>query len=191
MITYIAFIRGINVGGKNIIKMADLKQMFEGLGFNKVQTYIQSGNVLFRSEDEEEVINRKIENEIKTRFGLNVSVVLRNADEIEQIITACPYTVEEITKAQALTEAEVFYVALLPKAPTQKNIEIWDSYRTENDEYRIIGREVYLLLKHSIRDSKLAGSLNKLGVAATVRNWKTINKLAAMAKYMGEYKHKE
>lgn len=191
MITYIAFLRGINVGGKNTIKMADLKRMFEGLGFKEVQTYIQSGNILFKSNEEEGFLCHRIEKEIKTHFGISTAVILRTAEELSNIISACPFTEDEILIAQSYTETEVLYIALLADAPMQKNIGILDSYRTENDEYHIIGRDVYLLLKHSIRDSKLAGNLQKLEMPATVRNWKTISKLSAMAKAIEGYNHME
>ena len=69
-------------------------------------------------------------------------------------------------------------------APLQEKLERLNVYRSEKDDYRILGREVFLLFHNSIRNSKLANNLNKLDVPATVRNWKTINKLAALAKAM-------
>lgn len=73
---YIALLRGINVGGKNMIKMADLKRTFEALGLGRVQTYIQSGNVLFDSDEEEKTLRDRIEREIEAVFGFSVSVIL-------------------------------------------------------------------------------------------------------------------
>ncbi|HWJ04078.1 MAG TPA: cytoplasmic protein, partial [Verrucomicrobiae bacterium] len=75
-------------------------------------------------------------------------------------------------------------VALLTHVPLQEKIAFLDAYRGENDRHRIIGRDVFLLFQHSIRNSKLANNLYKLGVSATVRNWKTINRLTALAKAM-------
>ena len=95
MTIYIALLRGINVGGKNIIKMSDLKRVFEGIGLYEVQTYIQSGNVLFKSNEEEEALRMKIEHEIAKVFGFSVPVILRTATELKQIIRNCPFSEEE------------------------------------------------------------------------------------------------
>ncbi|MEQ8174635.1 MAG: DUF1697 domain-containing protein [Syntrophomonadaceae bacterium] len=177
---YIALLRGINVGGKNVIKMADLKSTLEAMGLLDVRTYIQSGNVIFRSEEDEESLRKRMEDQIEKVFGFPVPVVLRNASEWEEIIRSFPFSDEEVAKAEALAKVESVYVALLLQAPSQAGMEQLDAYRSATDEYLITGRDVYLLLHHSIRLSKLAGNLHKLGVPSTVRNWKTIKKLAEM-----------
>jgi uncharacterized protein (DUF1697 family) len=171
MTIYIALLRGINVGGKNIIKMAELKKVFEEIGLCDVKTYIQSGNVLFKSNEDEESLRKKIEREIEESFGFSVSVILRSAAELEQIILNCPFSKEES-----------LYVSLLTHAPSKENIERLNVYRSESEEYKIVGREVFLLFRNSIRNSKLANNLQKLDVPATVRNWNTINKLDNLAK---------
>jgi uncharacterized protein (DUF1697 family) len=181
---YIALLRGINVGGKNIIKMVDLKKAFEAIGLCEVKTYIQSGNVLFKSNEEEEPLRKKIEHAIEAAFGFSVTVVLRTAAELEWIISNCPFSEEEISEAEISTEAECLYVSLLTQTPLQEKFQILDSYTSESDVYRILGREVFLLFRHSIRNSKLANNLHKLDVPATVRNWKTINRLALLSKAM-------
>jgi len=184
MTIYIALLRGINVGGKNIIKMAELKRAFEIIGLSEVQTYIQSGNVLFKSNEVEGTLRKKIELEIETGFGFPVTVVLRSAAELEGIIGNLPFSNEEISQAESSSEAESLYVSLLTHAPFQEKIELLNVYRSESDKYQILGREVFLLFSNSIRNSKLANNLQKLDVPATVRNWKTINKLAALSKAM-------
>lgn len=182
MTTYIGLLRGINVGGKNVIKMAELKRVFEAIGLHEVQTYIQSGNVLFKSNEKEESLQKKLEREIKKSFGFSVTVVLRTASELKRIIENCPFSEEEVSEAASSSEAESQYMALLTHAPSQEKIEHLNAFRTKNDEYRIIGRDIFLLFHHSIRDSKLANNLYQLNVPVTVRNWKTINKLAELAK---------
>jgi uncharacterized protein (DUF1697 family) len=182
MTIYIAFLRGINVGGKNKIKMADLKLMFESIGLCEVKTYIQSGNVLFKSNETEEALTNKIEHEIESVFGISVEVILRTSTELEEIISNCPFSKEEVTEAEALSEAVSLYVALLKHNPLKENIEVLDAYRSESDKYYIVGRDVYLLFQNSIRNSKLANNLNKLKVSTTVRNWNTLNKLDELAK---------
>jgi uncharacterized protein (DUF1697 family) len=183
MTVYVALLRGVNVGAKNRIKMADLQRALEACGLGKVETYIQSGNIIFESNESEEAIRLKIEDTIKQSFGLTISTVLRSAEELSQLIQNCPFTEKEIREAEAAnTEGESLYVALLQKAPPKEKTETLNRYITPDDAYQIRNRDIYLLLKHSIRNSKLAGALDKLGVQVTVRNWNTIQKLAELAK---------
>lgn len=184
MKVFIAFLRGINVGGKNIIKMAELKKVFESLGFSEVKTYIQSGNVLFKSSETEDYLQNKIQDEIESAFGFPVKVVLRTSEELESIILNCPFSREKILEAESSSKVESLYVAFLEKAPLKEKIEVLNAYKNENDEYFILGRDVFLLFFNSIRNSKLASNLQKLDASATVRNWKTINKLSMLAKEM-------
>ena len=179
---FIALLRGINVGGKNIVKMAELKKMFEALGLSDVQTYIQSGNVLFKSNQDENSMREKIEHRIQADFGFGVTVVLRTAAELDLIINNCPFSAEEIKETEDASGVESLYAALLTHAPLPEKIEALNRYQSENDRFEVIGRDIFLLFRHSIRDSKLAGNLHKLDVPSTVRNFKTINKLADLAK---------
>jgi uncharacterized protein (DUF1697 family) len=184
MAIYIALLRGINVGGKNMIKMADLKQAFEAIGLLKVKTYIQSGNVLFESEEKEETLHKKIESKVEEAFGFPVAVILRTAEEIKQVVDNCPFSEKEISEAQSTVEGESLYVSLLSQVPSEEKIGVLSNYKGEKEEYCIKGREVFLLFRNSIRNSKLANNLQRLDVPSTVRNWKTINKLATLAKEM-------
>ena len=186
MAIYIALLRGINVGGKNLIKMADLQHLLVGMGFGRVQTYIQSGNVLFESDQEAEALHQNISREIERVFGFTVAVILRTAPELEQIISNCPFSAEAISAAEAAGEGESLYVALLLQAPLPEKIERWSAYDNQGDAYHIEGRDIFLLFQHSIRDSKLASNLHRLEAPATVRNWKTLTKLAELAKGMGD-----
>ena len=122
MIVYIALLRGINVGGKNIIKMVDLKQVFESIGLCEVKTYIQSGNVLFKSNEAEEFLCNKIEHEIEAVFAIPVKVILRTSTELEQIIFNCPFSKDEVTEAETLSEVESLDVALLTQNPLKEKI---------------------------------------------------------------------
>jgi len=184
MAIYVALLRGINVGGKNIIKMSDLKRTFEAMGFCRVQTYIQSGNVLFESNEKEEPLRKRIEHEIEAAFGFSVTVVLRTAAELERIIRNCPFLDEEVSEAASSSVGESLYVSLLTQFPSQAEIERLFTCRSESDDCRIQGREVYLLFRHGIRNSKLANNLQKLDATVTVRNWKTIDKLTMLTKTM-------
>ncbi|MDQ0219279.1 DUF1697 domain-containing protein [Peribacillus cavernae] len=180
MTIYIALLRGINVGGRNKIKMAELKHTLEAMDLSRVQTYIQSGNVLFESDEEEEPLRNRIEHEIEAAFGFSVTVVLRTAEELKMIAANCPFSEEEVSEAEASSEGESLYVSFLLEEPSQEGIDRLKDFSSENETYQIQGREVFLLFSKSIRNSKLANNLQKLGVPATVRNWKTINKLVAL-----------
>jgi uncharacterized protein (DUF1697 family) len=181
---YIALLRGINVGGKNIIKMADLKLMFESIGLYGAQTYIQSGNVLFKSNEEEDPLRNKIEHEIEKTFGFSIPVIIRQSVELEGIIQNCPFSKEAILKAESSADGEILYVSLLIHEPLQENILRLNAYKSESEDYLIAGRDIYLLFSNSIRNSKLSSNLHRLEVPSTVRNWKTINKLFLLAKAM-------
>ena len=181
---YIALLRGINVGGKNMIKMAALKAALEDAGLSSVKTYIQSGNVLFRSKRDETTLRDTIEKTILARFGLTVAVILRTADELEALIANLPFQADEIAAAQAGTEAEVLYAALLGEAPSDERIAQVEKYKSAVEQMNVTGRDVYLLFSDSIRNSKLANHLTNLDASATTRNWKTILKLAELVKEM-------
>ncbi len=178
--TYVALLRGINVGGHRLIKMPELKRMFEAMGFDRVRTYIQSGNVVFapvEADEQAEALRRRIEAEIAARFGFPVTVVLRTAAELERVIAGCPFA------ADALAEGESLYVALLADAPSPDAVERLRSSDSGSDEARVAGREVYLLYRRSMRDTPLTNAFleRTLGVAATTRNWRTMQTLAGMA----------
>ncbi|MFJ7734386.1 DUF1697 domain-containing protein [Lysinibacillus sp. NPDC097231] len=180
MTKYIAFLRGINVGGHNKIIMAELRNSLEQLGLQNIRTYIQSGNILFESGESEEILQEKIHDKIKKDFGISSIVVMRTAEELQQIVSQCPFTEQEIVEANASSVGECLHVALLPAAPSKDNYDKFLSYANDNERCIVNGRDVYLLFYDSIRNSKLSGNLNKLEIPATVRNWKTLLKLSSM-----------
>jgi uncharacterized protein (DUF1697 family) len=177
MTIYIALLRGINVGGNNMIKMSELKRTFETLGLNRVQTYIVSGNILFESEEGSESLRKRIEQEIKTVFGISLTAILRTAKELKQIIENCPYA------SDSLSEGERIQVSLLTETLSQKQIDIL-SDKNDIDEFHIHGQEIYFLYRQSILDSRLAKNLQKLGGVVTSRNWNTMNKLVVLTEAM-------
>lgn len=180
MTIYIALLRGINVGGHHKIKMAELKILLESMGLQKVKTYIQSGNVLFESEEEDKHLSERMEEEISRTFGFAVPVVLRTAEEYEQIIRNCPFSID------LMNEGESVHIAFLANNPSEEGVNYLESYESGLDECEIIGKNVYLFFRQSFRDSKLATQLPKLGVPATVRNWKTVIKLDLLAKELAQ-----
>ncbi|RED66198.1 DUF1697 domain-containing protein [Cohnella lupini] len=176
MITYIALLRGINVGGK-MIKMDQLRQVFESLKLNNVRTYIQSGNVLFESQEDREQLIRSIEQAIEKSF-FQVTVVLRTVKELEEVVSDTPYRVTD------LAETDSLYVTFLAENPSAEAIDRCYSFKNEVDEFTIVDREVYILIHKSYGTSKFSNNFleSKLKVKATTRNWATVNKLISMGK---------
>ncbi len=177
---YIALLRGINVSGHRLIKMADLRALCERLGLHRVQTYIQSGNILFESEEEAGVLGSRLEEGIRETFGFEVPVVLRTAAELGRVIQDCPFP------AEGLVEGEYVHVSLLAEAPSQEGIDRLRAVSVAPDEFRLVGREIYILFRQSSHKSKLSNALieQKLRVPATLRNWQTMSKLLELARDM-------
>lgn len=173
MTTFIALLRGINVGGHKRMKMADLKHILENLGLKRVQTYIQSGNVVFESEGVAAVLGRRIGQEIQAVFGFDVPVMLRTAVELDWVIENCPFD-----------SMPSLNVAFLAEKPTQKAVDELLSSSIGNDKIHIKDMEAYILYKEDIRKTLLTTNFleKKLKVPITVRNWNTVTKLSAMAK---------
>lgn len=179
MITYIALLRGINVGGNKIIKMQDLKLMFQSLGFHNVRTYIQSGNVLFESSEESEHLLRElIERQINEVFGFEVSVILRTLAEMERVITNNPFPLSEPD------DYKRWYVSFLPTEPRAEALDKLRTYEDGPDKLRFVGREMYVLYEVSVSKSALFKvNFDKiLGMPVTARNWNTVGKLVAIGK---------
>ncbi|KAB2459845.1 DUF1697 domain-containing protein [Bacillus sp. CH126_4D] len=178
MTIYIALLRGINVGGHKVIKMADLKEMFESIGLKQVKTYIQSGNIVFKSKGNITFLKERIQSEIKNVFGFDVPVMLRTHAEFINIIKRCPYEVD------SLLEGESIHVAFLANELSEKEKDQLLMQTNETEDCYIHEKVVYLLFKNSIRDSKLMNQFQKLHTPATVRNWRTVNKLKAIVEGM-------
>lgn len=177
MFTYVGLLRGINVGGHRMIKMADLAQMLTAMGADQVKTYIQSGNVLFRSDEEAGTLRTRIEQQIEATFGFPVTTVLRTLPEFERIVQASPFQPEHLTAGESL------YVAFLGETPRQAAVDKVLALPSGGDECRLQGQEAYLLLRQSVRSSALMNRFEKaLGVPATTRNWQTTLKLLQMGR---------
>jgi uncharacterized protein (DUF1697 family) len=156
---HIALLRGINVGGNRIIKMADLRTMFVAAGARDVETYIQSGNVVF---SQARPTAARFEKEIAKQTGFAVQVVLRTAEEWAAL--AHPFERDE--------HVHVFFLAAA--APL-------DVKATAPEAYLVKQRDVFVYLPDGVGRSKLAGAIGKALPTATARNWRTVQQLAAMA----------
>jgi uncharacterized protein (DUF1697 family) len=176
--TYIAILRGINVSGQKIIKMEVLKLLYMELGFQHVQTFIQSGNVIFQSSisesgELESIITRKIE-EI---FNFYVPVIVLAREELKLIIENNPYAkIENI-------DVSLLHVTFLSELPASSNIDKLQHITFENDEFFIENKAIYLYIKGGYGKTKLSNNFfeSKLKVKATTRNWKTTCELLKLA----------
>jgi uncharacterized protein (DUF1697 family) len=176
--TFVALLRGINLGARNKVPMPKLKSAFESLGFEDVVTYIQSGNVVFRSSSGgAKKIAARIEQGIEEVFGLSIIVVLRTPAELKSIAKSNPYLPRE-------TDLTKLHVVFLKSRPAAKAIAQLDPERSPPDEFTVRGREIYLHLPNGFGRSKLTLDYfeRRLGVDATARNWKTVLKLLELAK---------
>ena len=178
--TYIALLRGINVGGKHIIKMAELRFLLSGLGFGDIQTYIQSGNIILQSDLATNEIKSRLEAGIESRFGFFVPVILRSQKALGALISGLPFAQEDIACADAASEAVSLYGALFDQAPAPEKIKALLPYCHEEERLIIYGADAYLLLHQGVRNSPLVQKLDGLG-SYTMRNWNTLCRLYDMA----------
>ena len=172
MTTYIALLRGVNLGARNKVSMADLRTMIESLGAEDVQTYVQSGNVVFKSRVRSAAtLAGDIERRISRELGLEIRVVLRTDKQLAKIVAGNPFAA---TQSEG-TKLHVTFLAEAPKASLTRALE--------PDEFQIKGREVYLHTPKGYGRSKLSNAYfeKQLGVAGTTRNWNTVTKLAELA----------
>lgn len=179
--TYIALLRGINVGTSKRIKMADLRTLLTDIGLGRVETYIQSGNVLFESDDAEDLLGQRLEQAMAKSFGFSVSVVLRSAEELDRLIRDCPFSEQEIAEHEADAEGDSCYVLLLHRPLDADILARLNAVPLDGDIWKAGRREIYLLFNQSVRVSRLARQLDKVAVPGTMRNWRTINALNELA----------
>jgi len=176
--TYIAFFRGLNVGGRNRVKMSDLKRLFLDCGFCNVTTCLQSGNVLFESDQDRRSTHDNIVRAFAERFGFQSPVSLRTDDELSKIIAALPFTKKEIEQAEAnAPEIAHIYLFLSNNNIAPALAETLRSADPGEDRFYVGKREIYLLCAHGLRDSKLAALAQKSDACLTFRNWKTTQRI--------------
>ncbi|CAN5378918.1 DUF1697 domain-containing protein [soil metagenome] len=170
---YAAFLRGINVGGKNKIKMETLREVCGALGFQNVKTYINSGNVIFETaKTDDRKLAEKIETAIEKEFGLNIKVMVRSISEIENIVKNNPF-------AGQFENDKDLHVFFLNEELSKEKRELLLSNNSENEQYFVRNREVFCLLRVSVLDSLMGKDYigKKLKVSATARNWRTVSKI--------------
>ena len=170
---YVAFLRGINVGGKNKIKMETLRASFASIGFKNVKTYINSGNIIFETrKTDDKKLAEKIEKAIEKEFGLSIKTIVRAISKIEEIIKNNPFD------GQFENDKDLHVFFLDDKMPKEKEALLL-SNNSENEKYFVTDREIFCLLKVSVTDSLMGKDYiaKKLKVSSTARNWRTVNKV--------------
>ncbi len=173
-VKHIAFLRGINVGGHNKIKMEALREMFAALGFENVKTYINSGNVIFETaETGDGKLSAQIEQAIESEFSLKIKVMVRTISEIERLIKTNPFA------GQFENDKDLHVFFLDEELPEEKR-ELLLSNNNENEQFAVRNREIFCLLRVGVLDSLLGKDYigKKLKTPATARNWRTVNKIA-------------
>lgn len=175
METWIALFRGINVGGKNILKMAELRSELETLKFKNVRTYIQSGNVIFDSKAKyAAMLAKKIAKNVEDRHGFRPRVFVLSRTDLETAIESNPFP-------KAISDPKTLHFYFLEEPATQPNVAALDDAKASTENYKLTSSVFYLHAPEGIARSKLAASAEKhLGVAATARNYRTVEKVLAM-----------
>lgn len=174
MTTYIALLRGINVGGSGrTIRMADLRSILGDAGYRDVATYIQSGNVVFTSEDRTtSQLASLLEDQIEAGTGLRVPVMLRTAEDWSSLVDGNPYDTSDPTKV---------HVAFLAGDPDPDAADTLRKAATGGEDFRLDGHHIYLHLPEGMGRAELPKGLTNIGTPATVRNWRTVAKLWDLA----------
>jgi len=178
MTKYISILRGINVGSGRKVPMADLKKLCENLGLQNVQTYIQSGNVVFELPKTENVseLETRLQKAFTQAFGFDIPVLVRTAEEWAESIAQNPFLKEENVDIDRL------HLTCLKELPATVLLEKIRTIQYPPDRYEIIGRDVFIFCAAGYGTSKLVNSFfeSKLKTPATTRNWKTVMKLHEM-----------
>ncbi|MBI3285814.1 MAG: DUF1697 domain-containing protein [Burkholderiales bacterium] len=176
MNTYIALFRGINVGGKNSILMKELAAALEGMGARNVKTYIQSGNVVFQSAEENPAqLSKKMAVEIKKSHGFEPCILVLSRAAIQKAIAANPF-------AEAETDPASLHLGFLASRPESPDLVKLSSLKKESERFHLSDGVFYLHAPEGVGRSKLAASAEKLlGVPMTDRNWRTVCKVLEMA----------
>ncbi len=170
----VSLFRGINVGGHHMIRMDELKDLHKSLGLKDVVTYIQSGNVIFSSDDADSAqLLRQIEDGFTQKFGFHVNIMVRTSEELQEIIARNPF------QNQPLKDSRSVVVLFLTTRPEQTALEELQKTYAGPEEFYLLGQELFIYYANGIGRSKLTNTLieKKLKTSGTGRNWNTVLQL--------------
>jgi len=177
MLAYVAMLRGINVGGQKTIKMDHLRQLFSGLGFRNVETYVQSGNIVFQTQTENPAaVSKRIGETIHHSFGFDTPVIVRTSDQMRNVIANNPFLKEKDIDSSKL------HVTFLSETTQKDSLKNLEALSSDPDRFYTAPREIYLYCPRGYGRTKLSNNAleRALSVRATTRNWKTTNTLFEM-----------
>ncbi|MFR9673193.1 DUF1697 domain-containing protein [Streptomyces sp. TR06-5] len=176
MTTYAALLRGINVGGRRKVPMAELRETVAGLGWTGVRTHLQSGNVVFAVPPEQEragaAPRERLQHALAERFGFQVPCLLRTGEELRDVVGRCPFPAAELDPAKL----QVFFVE---ETPAEDHFAGVDPAAYAPDEFHHIGRAVYAWFPGGMGRSRLPAALEaaRPRLTLTARNWRTVTAL--------------
>ena len=172
----VALLRGINLGPNKRIAMPALRDLLSGAGFDDVQTYVQSGNLVLSTELGPDDLERECERLIAERFGFDIDVVTRSRDELAEVVERNPF-------ADVATDPKRYQVSFLSEELDARRVDALAAAAAESERFASLGRELYAWHPEGVARSRLWAKLAGpgLGVKATARNWTTVTTLLAMA----------
>ena len=181
MQTWIALLRGINVGGRNKMPMAELRAGLEAAGFCSVRSYIQSGNVVFDATPTSKyALAKRLDEAIERRFGFLPEIFLLTTTDFQAAIDNNPFP-------DAVSEPKTLHFYFLECVPNSPDVDSINNMVTSTERYELIDTIFYLHAPDGVGRSKLASSVERrLGVSATARNYKTIQALSTMLRHKGD-----
>jgi uncharacterized protein (DUF1697 family) len=178
MTVIVSMLRGVNVGGHKKIKMEALRALYESLKLRDAQTYVQSGNVIFRTDERDmSRLAKRIEDGIEKKFGFRPDVILRTAAELKEVVARNPFA-----KRRGIEPGKLL-VSFLASDPGEEGREKIGQMKCDPEEMRIEGREIYIYFPNGAGRSKLnwAGLGKMLKTPGTGRNWNSVTKMLEMA----------
>lgn len=177
MTEFIALLRGVNVGGKTRLRMAELVALCESIGLQGVRTYLQSGNMVFDyGEKDPSALAKRIEKRLKDRLGLQVSVFIRTPNDLARIVEGQPFKNRDRSR---------LHVAFLYDRPQKNGTVALKAAASGGEECSMSNMEVYLFLPNGMGRTKLSNNFieKTLGVPVTTRNWNTTNALLELVQF--------
>ena len=174
MTAFAVLLRGINVGGKNILPMKEFRELLTTLGCTDVATYIQSGNAVFTHSGSSVELSELVSTIIEKGFGFRPSVMVLTADNFNAVAAASPFSAEA-------AEPKFLHVWFMQEPAANANTVRMNEIASADEKYLLTDSAVYLFAPNGIGRSKLAAGMEKcLGVPATARNWRTVSKIGEM-----------
>lgn len=176
MTTYVVLLRGINVGGNKRMKMGDLRDALSAAGIDEPRTLLQSGNVVLESNADAAALVDIVETTIQSTFGFHTTVIVRTADEFQELLAHNPFSVEQ------LEDGRFAHVGFCRDEPDSEGFEALQEAHEGPEEAELVGREIFVYYPDGSGTSKLTNTVveKHLATPTTSRNWNTVEKIGAM-----------